>query len=69
MTNEMDAQEQPLDAETMQRIMIEVDLGIPESESRVPLTPATAAFRAKMKEEIAEMHKRGHILDFTPEFP
>lgn len=69
MMKEMDAQEEPLDAETMQRIMIEVDLGIPESESRVPLTPATAAFRAKMKEEIAEMRKKGYMLDFTPEFP
>lgn len=60
---------EPLDAETMQRIMVEVDLGIPESESRVPLTPATAAFRAEMKKQIAEMRKKGRMLHFTPEFP
>ncbi|MFZ5854371.1 MAG: hypothetical protein ACOYXS_07725 [Chloroflexota bacterium] len=60
---------EPLGADVMQRIMVEVDLGIPASESRVPLTPATAAFRAKIEKEIAEMHKQGYRLHFTPEFP
>ena len=56
-----------LDTDTMQKIMIEVDLGVPDSESKVPSTPEVEAFRAKMHEQIADINAKGGRLHFTPE--
>ena len=57
----------PLDAITMQRIMVDIDLGIPDEESVVPSSPEVDAFRAKVTKEIAEAKAKGGMLSFTPE--
>ena len=58
-----------IDTETMQRIMVEVDLGVPAADSTVPASPEADEFRARISQEIAESKAAGRMLQFTPEFP
>jgi hypothetical protein len=56
-----------LDTETMQRIMLDVDLGIPADESTVPPSPEADAFRAKMVQQVAAIKAAGKMVHFTAE--
>lgn len=59
-----------LHADRMQRIMVDVSLGIAIEESRgYPFTEEELAFRVKMEDEIPAAHARGEVIDFTPELP
>jgi hypothetical protein len=58
-----------LTTEMKQRIMVEIDLGVPASQSQVPDSPEAAEFRAKVEPEI-EAAKAGRPdaqLHFSPE--
>lgn len=56
-------------ARTMQRVMLDVWLGIPESSSSVRSAPGAEEFRKRISAEMKAAKKAGMTLDFTPEFP
>jgi hypothetical protein len=53
----------------MQRIMLDVDLGVPVAESEVPRSPEADAFRAQVTAEVAAIKARGHGVRHYDEFP
>lgn len=56
-------------ASTMERVMLDLWLGIPESMSKVRAAPGAGEFRRRIAKEMREAKEAGMMLDFTPEFP
>ena len=59
-----------LTATDMERIMVELSLGIPATESRVPDSAAARSFRERVAPEVQAILDAGHSLDFDgADFP
>jgi hypothetical protein len=57
-----------LGADDAQRLMVEVQLGIPASRSKLTMNPQVRAFRTRLVSEMAEANAKGWFVQFTPEF-
>jgi len=58
-----------LTAEGMQRIMVEVSLGIPPVDSALPDDPAVRDFRDRVTPQIVAIQDDGQVLELDAEFP
>jgi hypothetical protein len=56
-----------LGAQDAQRLIFEVQRGIPASQSQVEMTPQVRAFRTRLVAEIAAAIAKGWFVDLTPE--
>lgn len=56
-------------ASTMERVMLDLYLGLPEAMSKVRSAPGASEFRRRIAKEIRDAKEAGMVLDFTPEFP
>jgi hypothetical protein len=57
-----------LGADDAQQLMVEVQLGIPASHSKLKMNPQVRAFRARLVSEMADANAKGWFVQFTPEF-
>jgi hypothetical protein len=56
-----------LGAEDAQRLIFEVQRGIPESRSQLEMTAQVRAFRARLFADIGDAEARGWFVDFSRE--
>jgi hypothetical protein len=57
-----------LSADDAQRLIFEVERGIPASRSKVKINRQVRAFRARLVTETRDVSAKGWVVQFTPEF-
>lgn len=55
----------PLTPEQKDRLLIEVVMGVPEKDSKVPFTSESRKMRRNLRAEVREMRKNGFMPDIV----
>jgi len=58
-----------IDDEQLDRMIREIDLGVPREKSQVPVNPETTKYWNRLVEEIAQIKAQGYIVEIPFEAP